>query len=88
MYTVIKEIELYEERLEPAWEYPNRDDQWLFAETISEYVGKEYDILYVYDDNTYKEKRGLKKIPRLALENVRYGLSYDETKKHLKRRWF
>jgi hypothetical protein len=54
MYTIIKEIDLYKEHLKPAWEYPNRDDQWLFAETVSEYVGTEYDVLYVYDDNTYQ----------------------------------
>lgn len=86
MYTIIKEIDLYEERLEPAWEYPDRDDQWLFAETIREYVGTEYDVLYVYDDNTYKEERGLKRVPESVLRIARNELSYDETKRRLKRR--
>ena len=88
MYTVIKEIELYKERLEPAWEYPNPDDQWLFAETVSEYVGTEYNILYVYDDNTYKEVLGLKRVPESAWKIAKAGVSYDETKSRLKRRWF
>lgn len=88
MYTIIKEIELYKEHLEPAWEYPDPDDQWLFAETEREYVGTEYDVLYVYDDNTYKEVRGLKCVPDSVLEIARTDLSYDETKSQLKRRWF
>jgi hypothetical protein len=87
-YTIIKEIDLYKEHLEPAWEYPNRDDQWLFAETVSEYVGTEYDVLYVYDDNTYKEVRGLKRVPDSVLNISRNDLSYDDTKRRLKRRWF
>ena len=87
-YTIIKEIDLYEEHLEPAWEYPNPDDQWLFAETIKEYVGTEYDILYVYDDDTYKETKGLKQVPASALQIARNDLSYDSTKLSLKRRWF
>lgn len=88
MYTIIKEIDLYEERLEPAWEYPNRDDQWLFAETISEYVGTEYDVLYVYDDGTYKEVRGIKSVPNSVWETSRQDLSYDETKGKLRKRRF
>ena len=32
---IIKEIDIYKEHLEPAWEYPNPDDQWIFAETVS-----------------------------------------------------
>lgn len=88
MYTIIKQVNLYEERLEPAWEYPNPDDQWLFAETITEYVGTEYDVLYVYDDNRYEEKRGLKRVPPDAMRIAREDLSYDETKRRLKRRWF
>ena len=88
MYTIIKEIELYEERLEPAWEYPNRDDQWIFAETVREYVGTKYDILYVYDDNTYKEFRGLNCVPDWAQQIARGGLSYDDTKRRLKKRSF
>lgn len=88
MYTIIKEIDLYEEHLEPAWEYPNPDDQWIFAETVSEYVGTEYDVLYVYDDNTYKEVRGLKSIPDSVFNISRNDLSYDDVKCRLKRRWF
>lgn len=88
MFTIIKEIDLYEERLEPAWEYPDPDDQWLFAETIREYIGTEYDVLYVYDDNRYKEKRGLKRVPQDALRTARFDLSYDDTKRRLRRRWF
>ena len=87
-YTIIKEIDLYEERLEPAWEYPNPDDQWLFAETISEYVGTVYDVLYVYDDGTYKEVQGLKQVPSSALKMARDDLSYDDTKSRLKHRAF
>jgi hypothetical protein len=87
-YAIIKEIDLYEERLEPAWEYPNPDDQWIFAEKITEYVGTEYDVLYVYDDNTYKETRGLKRIPKSASQMARNDLSYDDTKSRLKRRSF
>lgn len=88
MFTIIKEIDLYEERLEPAWEYPDPDDQWLFAETVREYIGTEYDVLYVYDDNRYKEKRGLKRVPHDALRIARCDLSYDDTKRRLRRRWF
>ena len=88
MYAIIKEIDLYEERLEPAWEYPDADDQWLFAETVSEYVGTEYNVLYVYDDNTYKEKCGLRSVPESVLQIARNDLSYDDTKRRLKRRWF
>ena len=88
MYTIIKEIEVYRERLEPAWEYPNPDDQWLFAETVREYVGTEYNVLYVYDDNRYKEKVGLKRVPKDALRIARYDLGYDDTKRRLRRRWF
>lgn len=88
MYTIIKEVNLYEERLEPAWEYPNPDDQWIFAETVNEYIGAEYDVLYVYDDNTYKEVRGLRRVPESALRVARNDLSYDDTKRRLKRRWF
>lgn len=86
MFTIIKEIDLYEERLEPAWEYPNPDDQWLFAEEVNEYVGTVYDILYVYDDDTYKEVRGLKQVPESVLQISRNDLSYDDTKRRLKRR--
>ena len=88
MYTIIKEIDLYKEHLEPAWEYSNPDDQWLFAETIEEYVGTEYNVLYVYDDNTYKEVRGLRSVPEEALRIARNDFSYDDTKRRLKRRWF
>lgn len=88
MYTIIKEIDLYKEHLEPAWEYPNPDDQWLFAETVKEYVGTEYDVLYVYEDNTYKEVRGLRNVPESVLQIARNDLSYDDTKRRLKRRWF
>ncbi len=88
MFTIIKEIDLYEERLEPAWEYPNPDDQWLFAETIKEYVGTKYDILYVYDDNTYREVKGITSIPDDVLQMARDDLSYDDTKRKLKKRWF
>lgn len=88
MYTIIKEIELYKERLEPAWEYPDPNDQWLFAEKVNEYVGTEYNVLYVYDDNTYKEVRGLKSVPASALNIARDDLDYDDTKRRLKKRWF
>lgn len=88
MYTIIKEIDLYEERLEPAWELSNPDSQWLFAKTVNEYVGKRYDVLYVYDDNTYKEVCGLKRVPKKLLNISRNDLSYDDTKRRLKRRWF
>ena len=88
MFTIIKEVDLYKESLEPAWEYPDADDQWLFAETIREYIGTEYDVLYVYDDNRYKEKRGLKQVPQDALLIARCDLSYDDTKRRLRRRWF
>ena len=87
-YTIIKEVNLYEERLEPAWEYPNPDDQWLFAEEVNEYVGTEYDVLYVYDDNTYREVCGLKSVPKEALKIARDDLSYDDTKSNLKNRCF
>lgn len=87
MYTIIKEVNLYKERLEPAWELSTPDAQWLFAETVKEYVGIEYDVLYVYDDNTYKEKRGLKCVPESVLRISRNDLSYDDTKRRLKRRW-
>ena len=60
VYTIIKETPLYEERLVPALEFPNPDDQWLFAEKVTNYVGNEYDILYVFPDNTYKESCGLR----------------------------
>ena len=86
MFTIIQEVNLYEERLEPAWEYPNPDDQWLFAETVREYVGVEYNVLYVYDDNTYKEKVGLKRVPKDALRIARNDLDYDDIKHRLKRR--
>ena len=86
MYTIIKEIDLYEERLEPAWELPNRDAQWLFAEEVKEYVGVEYDVLYVYDDNTYREVRGLKRVPESVLQISRNDLSYDAAKRRLKKR--
>jgi len=88
MYTIIKEIDLYKEHLEPAWEYPDSNDQWLFAETVQEYVGTKYDILYVYDDNTYKEVRGVKRVPVAALNISRNDLSYDDTKHRLKKRCF
>ena len=87
MYTIIKEIEIYKESLEPAWEYPDPDDQWLWAETVRKHVGTEYDVLYVYDDGTYKEQRGLKVVPAPVLKVARYDLSYDDTKSGLKRRW-
>ena len=86
--TIIKETDLYKERLEPAWEYPNPDDQWLFAKTVEEYVGTEYDVLYVYDDNTYKEERGLTKIPESVLATARNDLDYDEVKRGMKKRSF
>ena len=88
IFTIIKEIDVYKERLEPAWEYPNPDDQWLFAETVKEYVGAEYDVLYVYDDNTYKEERGLKLLPKSVKEKVRNDLDYDEVKSSMKKRSF
>lgn len=87
-YTIIKEIELYKERLEPAWEYPDPDDQWLFATTVKEYVGTEYNVLYVYDDNTYKEVRGLRSVPLGVMQMSRDDLSYDDTKRRMKKRWF
>lgn len=87
MYTIIKEINLYKESLEPAWEYPDPNDQWLFAETVKEYVGTEYDVLYVYDDNTYKEVRGLKRVSDSVLQISRNDLNYDDTKHRLKKRW-
>ena len=88
MYTIIKEIDLYKEHLEPAWEYSNPDDQWLFAETVNEYVGTEYNVLYVYDDDTYKEVRGLKRVPESVLRISRDDLSYDAMKRRLKKRCF
>ena len=88
MYTIIKEIDVYKERLEPAWELSDADAQWLFAETVNEYVRTEYNVLYVYDDNTYRETRGLRRVPKKVLQIARYGLSYDDTKRRLKRRWF
>ena len=86
MYTIIKEIDVYKERLEPAWELPDSNSQWLFAETVREYVGVEYDVLYVYDDNTYKEKRGLKRVPESVLQIARNDLDYDYAKRRLKKR--
>ena len=88
IYTVIKEIDIYKEHLEPAWEYPNPDDQWIFAETINEYVRTEYNVLYVYDDNTYKESCGYRFLSDHTWEISRGDLSYDDTKRRLKRRWF
>ena len=88
IFTIIKEIDLYKERLEPAWEYPNPDDQWLFAEPVTEYVGTEYDVLYVYDDNTYKEERGLKFLPQSVRSMAQNDLDYDEVKSNLKKRSF
>ena len=87
-YTIIKETDYYKERLEPAWEYPDSDDQWLFAETVTEYVGTKYDILYVFADHTYKEMRGLSQIPESALSMARTNIGYDEAKCWLKKRWF
>ena len=86
IYAIIKEIDVYEERLEPAWEYPRRDDQWLFAETVEEYVRTEYNVLYVYEDNTYKEVEGLRSVPPSVKRIARDDLSYDETKLRLKKR--
>jgi hypothetical protein len=86
LYIIIKEVNLYEERLEPAWEYPNRNDQWLFAEKVKEHVGTEYDILYVYADNTYREAQGMKTIPESVWECSRNDLDYDEVKSSLKKR--
>lgn len=83
MYAVIKQIDLYEEHLEPAWEYPNPDDQWLFAETVKEHVGTEFNVLYVYDDGTYRESRGLKEIPPDALKIARTDLDYDKVRSSL-----
>ena len=88
MYTIIKATDIYAERIEPAWEYPDADDQWLFAETIREYVRTEYDVLYVYDDGTYKERRGLRFVPPDAERMARCDVSYDGTKRRLRRRWF
>ena len=88
MYTIIKEIDIYKERLAPAWEYPDSDDQWLFAEKIKEYVGTVYDVLYVYDDDTYKVVRGLRQLPQAVLDASCDNLSYDDTKRKLKKRWF
>lgn len=87
MYTVIKQIDLYEEHLEPAWEYPDPNDQWLFAETIKEYVGTEFNVLYVYDNGKYEELRGLKEIPPAALEIVRADLNYDKVLDSLVNPW-
>lgn len=87
-YTVIKETDYYKERLEPAWEYPDPDDQWLFAETVKEYVGTKYDILYVFADNTYKEMRGQSSVPEYALAMARTNIGYHEAKCRLKKRWW
>lgn len=78
MYTVIKQIDHYNERLEPAWEYPNPDDQWLHAETITEYVGTTYNVLYVYDDGKYDVCIDLESVPDSAWENARTDLDYDK----------
>lgn len=86
-YTIIKETDYYEDRLEPAWIYPDPNDQWLFAETIREYVGTKYDILYVFADNTYIERCGLREVPPEAMSLSR-SLNYDETKRRLKKRGF
>lgn len=86
MYIIIKETELFRERLEPAWEHSDSDDQWLFAETVSEYFGTEYDLLYVYEDGTYREVRGLRKIPDGLPCPVRNDLDYDSVKRTLKKR--
>ena len=86
IYAVIEEIDIFKERLEPAWEYPNRDDQWLFAETVEEYVRTEYNVLYVYEDNTYKEVQGLRSVPSSVRRIARDDLSYDEEKLRLKKR--
>lgn len=88
MYTIIKATDIYRERIEPAWEYPDANDQWLFAETIREYVRTEYDVLYVYEDGTYKERRGMRMVPASAEKISRNDVGYDETKRRLKRRWF
>lgn len=86
--TIIKEIDLYKESLEPAWGYPNPDHQWLFAETVTEHVGTEYDVLYMYDDNTYKEVRGMKQVPDSVWQMARNDLDYDEVKRNMKKRSF
>ena len=88
LYTIIKETPLYEERLEPAWEYSDPDDQWVCAEKVTEYVGNEYDILYVFPDNTYKESYGLRIVPQSARILERKDISYDEAKRGLKKRGF
>ena len=57
-----------------------------FAETVSEYIGTEYDLLYVYEDGTYREVRGLRKIPDGLPCPVRDDLDYDSVKRTLKKR--
>ena len=86
-YILIKEIDIYQETLEPAWEYPNPDDQWIFGEWVDEYLRTEYNLLFVFDDNSYKETVGLRRVPKAALQKQRCDLDYDETKQTLKRRW-
>lgn len=91
MYAIIKEIELYKERLEPAWEYPDHDDQWLFAETVREYAGTQYDVLFVDDNNRYREYRGVSDKSRVFQEAKRIArndLSYDDAKARLRKKSF
>ena len=86
MYTIIKQIDFYRNRLEPAWEFPDRDDQWLWARTIREYVYTKYDVLYVYDDGTYEEETGLDDVPDSVWDISRNELIYDDIKSGLKKR--
>ena len=88
LFTVIKQIDYYKEHLEPAWEYPVPDDQWLFAETVTEHVGTKFDILCVFADETYKEIRGLSQVPEDAWEKARTNIDYHQVKRRYKKRWW
>lgn len=84
-YTVIQEVDVYREELNPAWEYSNPDDQWLFAETVNVYVGKKYNVLYILNDGRYIEQRGLSDVPKKALRMARSDLDYETIKNQLNR---
>ena len=86
-YTVVQEVDLYREELHPAWEYPDSDDQWLFAETVRIRTGTEYNVLYVLQNGRYVEQHGLRQVPDQVSEKARGGVSYQETKAKLKH-WF
>ena len=86
IYTVIQTVDLYKEGLEPAWEYPDPNDQWLFAQPVTEYIGEAYNILYVYADNTFTEVQHLRRIPKAAKRSQRTDVDYDEIKTTMQKR--